>query len=65
MVIASERVQDLGPTPSLVVDLPTVERNIARLAAYASGHRLGIRPHTKTHKSVAMATRQIAPARSA
>jgi D-serine deaminase-like pyridoxal phosphate-dependent protein len=39
------------PTPCLVIDLPTVERNIARLAAYASSHGLKVRPHSKTHKS--------------
>src|SRR5687768_12443664 len=39
------------PTPALVVDGAVARRNIARLASYASQHGLGIRPHTKTHKS--------------
>jgi D-serine deaminase-like pyridoxal phosphate-dependent protein len=59
MVTASE-IENLEATPSLAIDLPTVERNIARLADYAREHRIDIRPHTKTHKSIAMAKRQIA-----
>src|SRR3954454_11579971 len=48
------------PTPALVIDLPTVKRNISRLAEYGRQHRLGIRPHTKTHKSIRMAKLQLA-----
>jgi D-serine deaminase-like pyridoxal phosphate-dependent protein len=47
------------PTPSLVIDLPTVKRNLARLADYATQHNLAIRPHTKTHKSIRMAKLQM------
>jgi D-serine deaminase-like pyridoxal phosphate-dependent protein len=47
-------------TPALVIDLPIVQSNIDRLAAYAREHRIGLRPHTKTHKSIEMARRQIA-----
>src|SRR4051812_13780775 len=47
------------PTPSLVIDLPTVKRNIARLADYARQHKLDVRPHTKTHKSIRMAKLQL------
>lgn len=50
---------DRLPTPALVVDLPTVERNVARLATYARQHKIGVRPHTKTHKSLRMAKLQI------
>ncbi|MEX1039104.1 MAG: alanine racemase [Pirellulaceae bacterium] len=46
-------------TPSLVIDLPTVERNIARLHDYAATHQLAIRPHTKTHKSRRFAKLQL------
>lgn len=41
----------LAATPSLVIDLPTVESNLQRLAGYAQSHGISIRPHTKTHKS--------------
>ena len=47
------------PTPALVIDLAVAERNISRMAAYARQHRLELRPHTKTHKSLAMARRQL------
>jgi D-serine deaminase-like pyridoxal phosphate-dependent protein len=50
---------DATPTPSLVIDLPTVKRNIARLADYGREHKLSIRPHTKTHKSIRMAKLQL------
>ena len=48
------------PTPSLVVDALTVERNLTRMQQYCDEHRLSLRPHTKTHKSIRMAKRQIA-----
>ena len=47
------------PTPSLVVDLVVAQRNIDLLADYARTHGLGLRPHAKTHKSLAMARRQL------
>src|SRR6478735_8107758 len=47
------------PTPSLVIDLLTARRNIAKLAAYGREHNLAIRPHTKTHKSIRMAKLQL------
>ena len=46
-------------TPALVIDSKIVRRNVERLAAYASKHRLGIRPHTKTHKNREMAALQL------
>lgn len=46
-------------TPALVIDLATVKRNLARLAQYGQKHGIAIRPHTKTHKSVAMGTLQV------
>jgi D-serine deaminase-like pyridoxal phosphate-dependent protein len=46
-------------TPALVIDLPTVERNIDRLAQYGASHNIKIRPHTKTHKSLRMARLQL------
>ena len=47
------------PTPSVIINLRAVKRNIDRLAAYGREHRLGIRPHTKTHKSAYMARLQM------
>ncbi|MBA2707234.1 MAG: alanine racemase [Gemmatimonadaceae bacterium] len=48
-----------SPTPAILIDLPTVKRNIARLAEYGRAHNIGIRPHTKTHKSIRMAQLQL------
>jgi D-serine deaminase-like pyridoxal phosphate-dependent protein len=47
-------------TPAIVVDLDIMERNLARVAGYARQHGLRLRPHTKTHKSVRLARRQMA-----
>jgi D-serine deaminase-like pyridoxal phosphate-dependent protein len=46
-------------TPALVVDLDILDRNLRRVADYAAGHGLRLRPHTKTHKSVMLAKRQL------
>ena len=46
-------------TPAILVDLDIVEANIERMAAFARRTGLALRPHIKTHKSVAMARRQI------
>ncbi len=37
-------------TPSVVVDLDVLERNIARMAARAREAGVRLRPHAKTHK---------------
>src|SRR3569833_2371455 len=52
-------IDQLQATPAIVIDLPVVERNILRLATYAKSHNIGIRPHTKTHKSIRMARLQM------
>jgi len=46
-------------TPALVVDLDILDRNLRRVAGYAEQHGLRLRPHTKTHKSVMLAKRQL------
>jgi len=47
------------PTPAVIIDLEIAKRNIANMAAYVRQHGLGLRPHTKTHKSALMARLQI------
>jgi D-serine deaminase-like pyridoxal phosphate-dependent protein len=44
-------------TPTIVVSLPRLEANIARMAADVSP--VSLRPHVKTHKSVAVAQMQV------
>lgn len=54
-MLARVRVADL-PTPALVVDGPSLEANLAVMAAALPGLRC--RPHVKAHKCTALAQRQ-------
>ena len=47
-------------TPSLVVDLDMMERNLRTMAAFAVKHQVLLRPHAKMHKSAELAKLQIA-----
>jgi D-serine deaminase-like pyridoxal phosphate-dependent protein len=47
-------------TPRVVVDLARVDANIARLQSAMDARGIAVRPHAKTHKSVAVARRQLA-----
>lgn len=62
MVITGEAEIDLEveATPALVIDMAVVDRNLARLGDYAQQHSIHVRPHTKTHKSLYMARKQLA-----
>lgn len=55
----AETSLDAVLTPAAVVDLDRMAANLDRMQAYATSHRLALRPHTKTHKSPVMATEQI------
>jgi D-serine deaminase-like pyridoxal phosphate-dependent protein len=46
-------------TPSLLLDLDALERNIAAMAAHAEAAGLQLRPHSKGGKSIEIARRQI------
>ena len=59
-VVDTPQTIESVPTPALILDQATIERNIQRLADYGRRHNLAIRPHTKTHKSREMARRQLA-----
>jgi D-serine deaminase-like pyridoxal phosphate-dependent protein len=52
------RIEELD-TPAVIVDLDILESTIRSLADYCRAHRLGLRPHTKTHKIPAIAKMQI------
>lgn len=45
-------------TPSLLIDAARLQRNINRMQARADANDVALRPHIKTHKSVAIAQRQ-------
>lgn len=52
----SEFVED---TPSVLIDLDRLEANLRRTAALAERAGVKLRPHTKTHKSVWIAKKQL------
>jgi D-serine deaminase-like pyridoxal phosphate-dependent protein len=49
----------MDETPIPLVDLDRLDRNLDRMAGYAAGHRLALRPHTKTHKSPRIGAEQV------
>ncbi|MBV9312536.1 MAG: alanine racemase [Pseudonocardia sp.] len=58
--LAHSRRAPLPPTPCLAVDRDVLDRNISRLANFAAGAGLTLRPHVKTHKCPQIAHRQLA-----
>ena len=52
-------INDLD-TPTLLVDLDRLERNIAAMAQVAANGGKKLRPHTKTHKTPEIARMQMA-----
>lgn len=46
-------------TPALTIDLGILEANLDRMAHYCNEHGLGLRPHTKTHKTPELARMQV------
>jgi D-serine deaminase-like pyridoxal phosphate-dependent protein len=52
-------VDDLD-TPILTIDLDALEENLDRYQRYYTRHNIGLRPHIKTHKTLAIAHMQMA-----
>ncbi len=48
------------PTPCVLVEESRLANNLAEMAARAADNNVRLRPHVKTHKSVALAKRQLA-----
>jgi D-serine deaminase-like pyridoxal phosphate-dependent protein len=46
-------------TPALLIDLPAMERNIARMAAFFADKKAKLRPHAKTHKCPIISHKQL------
>ena len=46
-------------TPALLIDLDAFERNLRRMAEFARSAGVGLRPHSKTHKSPIIAAKQV------
>lgn len=53
------RVEELD-TPTLTIDLDALEENLNRYQRYFNEHGIGLRPHIKTHKTLAIAAMQMA-----
>jgi 3-hydroxy-D-aspartate aldolase len=47
-------------TPALILDLDALEHNLTVMAKFCQEAGLGLRPHAKTHKSIAVAKFQLA-----
>jgi D-serine deaminase-like pyridoxal phosphate-dependent protein len=58
-VPVAPRLPDGLDTPCLVVDLDVVDANVRRIADGAAARGVALRPHIKTHKSVALARLQL------
>ena len=52
------RIEDMD-TPFLRLDLDAVEENLDRFQAYFNEHKIGFRPHIKTHKNLAISRMQL------
>ncbi len=46
-------------TPALLLDWPSAQRNLQRMAAFFEGRRCRLRPHFKNHKCPELARRQL------
>ncbi|MBZ5563891.1 MAG: alanine racemase, partial [Acidobacteriia bacterium] len=46
-------------TPALTIDLEVLERNLGAMAELCAKQGVGLRPHTKTHKTPEVARRQL------
>lgn len=53
-----DTIYDLD-TPALLVDLDVMDANLIRMQEYCNQHKLGLRPHIKTHKIPALAQKQM------
>ncbi|HEY6509849.1 MAG TPA: alanine racemase, partial [Vicinamibacterales bacterium] len=47
-------------TPALIVDVPTLDRNLAAMARFFADGTCRLRPHVKAHKTPEIARRQLA-----
>jgi D-serine deaminase-like pyridoxal phosphate-dependent protein len=56
--LVGQRVEAID-TPSLVLDLDAMKRNLVRMSEFAKKHAIRWRPHAKMHKSSALAKLQM------
>ena len=46
------------PTPCLLIERARLDANLEQMQARATANRVVLRPHTKTHKNIAIARHQ-------
>lgn len=56
--LVGKSINDID-TPSLVIDLDAMKRNLARMAEFAKKHNVSWRPHAKMHKCASLAKAQM------
>ncbi len=52
------QISDL-PTPCVLIEKSRLEANLKRMQEKANANKVALRPHTKTHKSVALSQKQL------
>jgi D-serine deaminase-like pyridoxal phosphate-dependent protein len=64
MIVILERIVEMRvdelDSPTLTIDLDALEENLDRYQRYYTEHGIGLRPHIKTHKTLAIAAMQMA-----
>jgi D-serine deaminase-like pyridoxal phosphate-dependent protein len=56
----NKTIPDEIVTPEIIIDIDVLERNIERMASSLGSRGLKLRPHAKTHKTLEIASRQLA-----
>src|SRR5262245_14538286 len=56
--MSQRKIQDLD-TPALLLDLPTMESNLRKMAKFISEGKAALRPHFKNHQSVWLSRKQL------
>ena len=56
--VAGTPVDELD-TPSLLIDVDAMERNLRKMADFAAASGVNVRPHIKTHKCTTLAKMQL------
>src|SRR5439155_5737520 len=56
--MSKRKIQDLD-TPALLLDLPTMESNLRKMAKFISQGKAALRPHFKNHQNVWLSKKQL------
>ena len=56
--MSKRKIQDLD-TPALLLELPTMESNLRKMAKFISQGKAALRPHFKNHQNVWLSKKQL------